>query len=399
MPDDITCKRITIELSGRIDSSNVSLLAERIEAALDKTEEAEVMFDASGLEYISSAGLRELMKVRKRMGNTVSVIEVSAEVYEIFETTGFTELLSVRKRLRRISVDGCEIIGKGFYGTVYRLDEDTIIKVYASPDSLPMIENEKKMARLAFLKGIPTAISYDVVRVGDSYGAVFELLKAKTFNDLIIEQPDRIDELTDEYARFVRLIHETRVAPGELPSAKQTYLDHLDHIHEYIGDDRYERLKSILERTEEDTCIIHGDLQMKNVMKVDNEPMLIDMDNLSMGNPVFDLAGLYVTYRCFEEDEPGNSIDFLGIDAATEEHIWNRFMHDYFNTDDRDEIEGITDKIRLAASIRFLHIVTSSTLKDSETGRMRIRHTGEHIDELLERFASGSSGDLCIVLE
>ena len=128
MRDNVSIKRVTIELKGNIDSSNVYKLSESVEAALKDTADAEVMFDASQLNYISSAGLRELMKVRKRTGNEVSVTEVSPEVYDIFETTGFTELLTVRKRMKRLSIEGCEIIGKGFYGTVYRLDEDTIIK-------------------------------------------------------------------------------------------------------------------------------------------------------------------------------------------------------------------------------------------------------------------------------
>ena len=52
-----------------------------------------------------------------------------------------------------------------------------------------MIENEKKLAKLAFVAGIPTAISFDIVKIGNTFGSVFELLKAKTFNDLIKEKP------------------------------------------------------------------------------------------------------------------------------------------------------------------------------------------------------------------
>ena len=117
--------------------------------------DAEIVFDASGLEYISSAGLRVLMKVRQSVGYAVEIRGVSPNVYEILEMTGFTELMRVKKRLREVSVEGCEVIGRGFYGTVYRLDPDTIVKVYASPDSISLIENERKMARMAFVKGIP----------------------------------------------------------------------------------------------------------------------------------------------------------------------------------------------------------------------------------------------------
>ncbi len=40
-----------------------------------------------------------------------------------------------------------------------------------------MIKNEQRLAKRAFVKGVPTAISYDIVKVGDKYGSVFELLR------------------------------------------------------------------------------------------------------------------------------------------------------------------------------------------------------------------------------
>ena len=98
----------------------------------------------------------------------------------------------MKRALREVSVEGCEVIGKGFYGTVYRIDEETIVKVYESPDSLPMIQNEQRLAKLAFVKGVPTAISYDTVKVGNSYGSVFELLRAISFNDLLKKEPDNL---------------------------------------------------------------------------------------------------------------------------------------------------------------------------------------------------------------
>ena len=34
--------------------------------------------------------------------------------------------------IKEISVEGCEVIGKGGQGTIYRLDEETIVKLYSS---------------------------------------------------------------------------------------------------------------------------------------------------------------------------------------------------------------------------------------------------------------------------
>ena len=190
---------LEIYLEGRIDSQNAAEFEAEIMKAIDSHPSMDVLVDATDLAYISSAGLRALIKMRKRIGKPLRIREVSPEIYEIFETTGFTELFQVERKMRRVSVEGCEVLGEGFYGTVYRLDPETIIKVYNSPFALDLIQNEKKMARAAFISGIPTAISYDIVRVDGHYGAVFELLDCRSFNDIIIDEPERAEELLQQY--------------------------------------------------------------------------------------------------------------------------------------------------------------------------------------------------------
>ena len=74
------------QIKGKIDTTNAAEFEKEIMAA-KPTE-----IDASQLEYISSSGLRVLMKLRKTVGE-VTIANVSTDVYEIFEVTGFTEIL------------------------------------------------------------------------------------------------------------------------------------------------------------------------------------------------------------------------------------------------------------------------------------------------------------------
>lgn len=93
-------------------------------------------------------------------------MNVSPEVYEIFHVTGFTKLMDVKKRLREINVEGCEEIGSGAYGRVYRLDSETIAKLYSPSINPAVVERERTISQKAFLMGIPTAISFDMVKCG-----------------------------------------------------------------------------------------------------------------------------------------------------------------------------------------------------------------------------------------
>ena len=375
-------EKTIIKLTGRIDSNNAQEWEKKIMEQLSAGTVC--AFDASELEYISSAGLRVLMKVRKQFSDDVCIFNVSSEVYEILDMTGFTEILKVEKRFREISVDGCEIIGKGFFGTVYRIDPETIVKVYHAPDSLPMIRNEQHLAKRAFVKGVPTAISYDIVKVGEQYGSVFELLNAASFNDHLKQEPEHFDELLHQYVDFLKVIHQAEMDPDTLPMAKNTFLGYLDRIRDCLSGEQFAKLHDLLSALPDDLHMVHGDYQMKNVMLVGDEPMLIDMDTISTGQPIFDLQALYVTYVAFPEDQPDNLSSFLGIPNEWGSRIWQSILQYYFETKDESALSEINDKIRLLATIRFLYLLVSTDMKNGELGARRINRSKENIGKMLE---------------
>lgn len=377
---------LTVSLGGRIDTTNAAEAEEKVLAAVSQSGASKLILDMSELEYISSAGLRVLMKLRKRSDEPPQMINVSSQIYDILETTGFTELFEVSKKKREISVDGCEIIGKGFYGTVYRIDDETVVKVYESADSLAMIQNEKRLAKTALIAGVPTAISYDIVKVGNSYGSVFELLNARTLNDVLREDTSRVVEITKQYAQFLKLVNSQTVPEGRLNSSKQQFLGYLERIKDCLSADMYERLKMLLDSVPEQHNVIHGDAQMKNIMVVDNDPMLIDMDTLSEGHPIFDLQSVYVTYFAFGEDYHQNSMEFLGMPHEVVEQVWQNFIGFYFDTEDDARITELRDKITIAGCVRFLFLININPDYQRELYDIRTRHTLERLEKLIYKY-------------
>ena len=118
----------TIPLTGRIDSNNAAAVEQELLAQLGTEREIPVVLDAKDLAYISSAGLRVILHLKK-LNPKLSITNVSSEVYEILEMTGFTEMMTVEKAYRVVSVEGCEEIGRGANGTIYRIDQDNVVKV------------------------------------------------------------------------------------------------------------------------------------------------------------------------------------------------------------------------------------------------------------------------------
>ena len=212
----------TVFLSGRIDSNNAPEVENEI-ARLTSGGETPLVIDCGKLEYISSAGLRVILRLKKTHPE-LRIINVTPEVYDILDMTGFTEMMPVEKAYRVVSVEGCEVIGEGFNGKVYRIDRDNVVKTYKNSDALSEIMHEREVAKLALILGVPTAISYDVVKVGDSYGSVFELLSAKSFSKLLADEPDKFDWCVSEYVKMLKKIHSTVVPKGKLPSMKEKTL-------------------------------------------------------------------------------------------------------------------------------------------------------------------------------
>ena len=173
--------KLIISLTGTIDSANAPAVGTELQGICSTNPCESVELDCDQLEYCTSAGLRVILRLKQKMDDTV-LTNVHTELYNIFDMTGFTEMMEVHKAYRVISVDGCEVIGRGANGKIYRLDEENIIKVYTNTDSLPEIRHERELSRAAFVLGVPTAIPYDVVMIAEGgYGSIYELLNAKTY--------------------------------------------------------------------------------------------------------------------------------------------------------------------------------------------------------------------------
>ena len=340
-----------INLEGRIDSTNAPLIEKKIMADLENFK-GQLSLNAEKLEYISSAGLRVILRLKKRIGDT-EIIKCSSEVYEIFDMTGFTEMMDISKAYRKISVDGCEVIGEGANGIVYRIDADTIVKVYKNPDALAEIHNERELARKAFVMGIPTAIPYDVVQVGDLYGSVFELLNAESFAKLI-QKGESLEELAKESVDILKIIHSTTLKDGELPSKREEAIGWAKFTAEHLDSETGKKVVELFEAIPETNNMLHGDFHIKNIMRQGDENLLIDMDTLSLGHPVFELSQMYLAYLGFSETDRNDTIAFLGIDRETCEKFWNYSLKYYFDDKDEEFINDAVIKARIIGYVRLL---------------------------------------------
>lgn len=376
---------LRLPLSGRIDSGNAQQTEADIRAAAEGRAGARLVLDAAELDYISSAGLRVLLRLRKEHPE-LSLVNVKSEVYEILEMTGFTELMNVEKAYRRISLDGCEQIGRGANGSVYRIDNDNVVKVYNDPEALDDIRLEREKAKLALVLGLPTAISYDVVRVGDSFGSVFELLNARSFSSILAEEPAKFDWCVKEYSSLLKKIHSVVVPEGKLPGIKIRVLSWAEQTSALLPEAEGKKLVKLIRAVPDDPHMIHGDYHTKNIMLQNDEVLLIDMDTLSVGDPIFEFGQIYNSFIGFHEVRREGIKRFQGFDFETGSRFFKASLAAYLGTNCETKLREVTNKARIAGYTRLLSRLVRHGLIDTETGRAEAELWTRELVELL-RFA------------
>ena len=368
-----------ISLEGRIDASNASDVEKKINEIYEGNSCSRTMLDADKLEYISSAGLRIILRLIKKDPN-LTIINVSPEVYDIFDMTGFTDITIIEKAYPRMSVDGCEFIAKGAYGAVYRYDNETVVKVYYNPNALPEIQQERENARKAFVLGVNTAIPYGIVRIGDGYGTVTELLHATSLSKLIQDNPDNLEQAVIYYVDTMKQIHSLKVEKGELPDFKEWVLEWVDSLKNHLSVDQYDKLHGLVTALPESTTMIHGDYHTNNIMIQNNEALLIDMDTLSVGHPIMELGSMYNAFVGFSELDHQVVLDFLGFSFETASRFWKLSLARYLGTEDEQIIKNVEEKARIIGYTRMLHREICRNAPDSP---QHIAHYKEQLANLL----------------
>lgn len=88
---------LKVEIEGRLDTATSPQLEAALLEVIDDIKE--LIFDFSKLEYISSAGLRILLMMQKKMMKQGSMVirHVNEIVAEVFEVTGFSDILTIEE--------------------------------------------------------------------------------------------------------------------------------------------------------------------------------------------------------------------------------------------------------------------------------------------------------------
>ena len=285
------------------------------------------------------------------------------------------------KKYKEVSVDGCKLLGRGAKGEVYRYNSELVIKVYNDQNTYHDVEREIALSRKAFILGIPTAISFGIVSVGERYGAMYELVDSQTISKYIARNPAKVETYAKMMAELAHTIHGISVSEDDgFPDASERLRDYLDSGLALENESLAGKCLKLIDTLPASDTLIHGDFHTGNVFLQHGEPLLIDMDRLSVGHPLVEISDLCYFYMVLGEDDPAVVEEFMGFSYQTARQFFSFFLKHYFETEDEERLRDVTEKASLLCYVRMIH-----KLRKKEKLSKKDRKT---VDRCIEKIAA-----------
>lgn len=357
---------LTVYPVGRLDTDSSVKFETEILDICNANKHESLILDATELQYVASSGLRVILKIAKSEKN-FKIENVSSAIYSVFEMTGFSRIINISKALRKIDLEKCERIGFGGNGAVYRVSEDEIVKVNYNPDTYGGLEKELTKAKEAFLLGVPTAISFDLVDCGDGKrGVVYETIKSTTLGEAMHSDPSRMEELTDRYVEQLNALHSIRTDNPVFGSAKDNFRKQVEDSSKYLTEEEGKLLHLVLDALPEGDRLVHCDAHPKNLMIQNGEMLWIDMEQMAVGHPIYDLISIAVILDGMRTEEM--IMNIAGMSNANVALLKECFLRKYFKTEDKAMLEKLSS---MMGALRLIRTVFAIGFKTPQNDKYR----------------------------
>lgn len=281
---------------------------------------------------LSFGAMRTFVRLHQN-GYVMNLRMVNDKVASKLEDSGIASLIPLTKKYGEGSIEGMYVSGEGFTSTTYfdEKDEDIMIKLFSKQIPIPLIEQEKVMAKQALIAGINTPISGEIIHICDRIGFTFERIVNKiSFSRAIANEPEKIPEIARRFAIMAREFHQIKPIKGVFPRQADVVLESLSHLK--FDEDIMNTLVSLVKEYADVETIIHGDFHTGNAVMTDKgDNIIIDLADLATGSPYYDLGSMYL-FAHVVSDRRNNQI--FHMDRATMKKFFDAFAPIYFEGKD-----------------------------------------------------------------
>jgi len=263
--------------------------------------------------------------------------------------------------MRNISLDDWIKEGHGFSADSYRnkKDDTLLLKLFYISNGEEFALDEYNRAIAVEKLGLPVPKVYEMVKVGDQTGIIYErILDKKSFGRLCSDDPENIPKYARYFAKYSNLLHHTKCDTSFFPRRKDAAKAIIEKNAGIIGEDiKAFMLKLVDDSKDCDTCL-HNDLQPGNMVMgwcngfegrekapdEENKVYFIDLGSFGYGDPLFDLAAIYLSMVEYKNE--GSNIELLHMTPEMDDIFWPNYVAEYIGSDKPEDMAAFEHQVR-----------------------------------------------------
>lgn len=198
------------------------------------------------------------------------------------------------KKLSKKDIENMAVVGKGACATIYRIEDDKILKLYDRGDrnTAEFVKKEFDISTVIYNMGITTPKTYELCECDGVYGAIYEFVSGDTMLEVIEKEGD-IGNYIVELANIGKQIHAKSVDEEMFPKAVELIERLIPNIMLWVNEEQYKHIEELVEAIPDCSTLIHGDFHPGNIILRQDKVVLIDVGGASHGHPVFDLISMH----------------------------------------------------------------------------------------------------------
>lgn len=263
-----------------------------------------------------------------------------------------------------ISLDDYVQSGEGGTSLTYnKKDGTSLAKLFLPGLQADTAAREFHVCETVYSLGISSPKPLRLITDGERYGAEYELITPKrSFTRIISEEPDKLEELSIRFARVSKELHSTQADTTALPSMKGLMGGWVDKCRNLLTDEEYDALHRSIDKVQDATTCLHGDLHIGNIIRTTGRDLWIDLGDFAYGDPRWDLCMLYYSAN-FLTEQRCDSI-FHNTRETMARH-WQFFAREYYGISTEEELRRIEKEFRPFTGVKMFYVITKITGRKS----------------------------------